>query len=414
MRGAGGSSVKAEAATTLASRGGALAQVDSSYRWTILALAWFALLICFMDRLAWGNVALEAGHALGMRMTALGAFVTAFYIGYVVSNAVFGFQTDLTGPRMMLGAGLVVLGVFTFAFSFTPLFLAGAAIQLLMGLASGVDYSAGVKLITAWFAKTQRGSAFGIYMTATSLAVVVTNSTVPLLAERWSWTGAYKVLGGLTIVAGTVCLVLIRNTPPAENGIVPSRPDFSLLLKKPDLLLVAVAGFGAMWGTWGFAFWANALMVKGRGLTAAEAAGIMVLFGVGAVVAKPLIGLLSDWLGGRRRILTLACLGGFGPALLAFGWGGTARAFHNLAPVLGVFAFAYSPLLGAIVAEVAGVELAASATGLTNALWQIGSVTVPVVVGALFQATESFHVAFAALAAGPVMAAIVMAFVRAH
>jgi sugar phosphate permease len=378
-----------------------------------LALVWFALLICFVDRLAWGNVELEAGHALAMRTTALGAFVTAFYIGYVISNAAFGFLTDLTGPRIMLGAGLIVLGTFTFAFSFTPSFVVGAGIQLLMGLASGVDYSAGVKLITAWFAKTQRGSAFGIYLTATSLAVVVTNSTVPLLAGRWSWTGAYKVLGGLTIVAGIVCLVLIGNTPPAKDDASDSsRPDFSLLLKKPDLLLVAVAGFGAMWGTWGFAFWANALMAKGRGLAAAEAASIMVLFGIGAVVAKPLIGLLFDRLGGRRRILTLACLGGFGPALLAFGWSSTARAFHNLAPVLGVFAFAYSPPLGAIVAEVAGAELAASATGLTNALWQIGSVTVPVVVGALFQATGSFRVAFAALAAGPAMAAIVMAFVR--
>ena len=406
--------MKVEATATLTPQGSGSAQARSSYRWVVLALTWFALLICFVDRLAWGNIALDASRALGMRMTALGAFVTAFYIGYVLSNAALGFLTDLTGPRIMLGAGLVALGAFTFTFSFTSSFLVGASIQLLMGLASGVDYSAGVKLITAWFAKTQRGSAFGIYMTATSLAVVVTNSTVPLLAGRWNWTGAYKILGGLTIMAGTLCLVLIGNTPPAKNGgIAPLRPDFSLLLNKPDLLRVAVAGFGAMWGTWGFAFWANALMVKGRGLTAAEAAGIMVLFGVGAVVAKPLIGLLSDWLGGRRRILTLACLGGFGPALLAFGWSGTARSFHNLAPVLGVFAFAYSPLLGAIVAEVAGVELAASATGLTNALWQIGSVTVPVVVGALFQATGSFHVAFAALAAGPAVAAIVMAFVRA-
>jgi sugar phosphate permease len=405
--------VKIQATATLAPQGSGFAQARSSYRWIILALTWFALLICFVDRLAWANVALDATRALGMRMTALGAFVAAFYIGYVLSNATFGFLTDLAGPRIMLGAGLVVLGAFTFAFSFTPSFLVGAAIQLLMGLASGVDYSAGVKLITAWFAKTQRGSAFGIYMTATSLAVVATNSTVPLLAGRWRWMGAYQILGGLTMVAGTVCLVLIGNTPPAENGIAPSRPDFSLLLKKPDLLLVAVAGFGAMWGTWGFAFWANALMVKGRGLTAAEAAGIMVLFGVGAVVAKPLIGLLSDWLGGRRRMLTLACLAGFGPALLGFGWSETAKAFHHLAPVLGVFAFAYSPLLGAIVAEVAGAELTASATGLTNALWQIGSVTVPVVVGALFQATGSFHVAFVALAAGPALAAIVMVFVRA-
>ena len=242
---------------------------------------------------------------------------------------------------------------------------------------------------------------------------MVTNSTVPLLAGRWTWTGAYEILGAVTTVAGLVCLVLIGNSPPTEHSAAQGSPDFSLLLRKPDLMLVAAAGFGAMWGTWGFAFWANALMVKGHGLTVAEAANIMVLFGMGAVVAKPVIGLLSDWFGGRRKILTLICLGGFGPALLAFGWSDTAPAFHFLAPILGVFAFGYSPLMSAVVAEVVGTNLAASATGLTNALWQIGSVIVPVVVGALFQATGSFHIAFAALAAGPAIGAVAMVFVRA-
>jgi sugar phosphate permease len=41
----------------------------------------------------------------------------------------------------------------------------GACIQAIMGLASGVDYAARVKLISAWFGKQQRGSAYGIYMT---------------------------------------------------------------------------------------------------------------------------------------------------------------------------------------------------------------------------------------------------------
>jgi sugar phosphate permease len=377
-------------------------------------LTWLALLICFVDRLAWGNVSLDVGRALNLQMTALGAFVTAFYIGYVLSNAAFGFATDFLGPRIMLGAGLVVLGALTFAFGFMQSFIMGACIQVLMGLASGVDYSAGVKLNTAWFSKHQRGTAFGFYMTATSLAVVVTNSIVPLLARRWSWTGAYAMLGAASVLVGIICLLLIRNAPPVEHrAAAETKPDFSLLFKKPDLILLAAAGFGAMWGTWGFAFWANALMVKGHGLTAAEAAGIMVLFGLGAIVAKPVIGVMSDWFGARRKLLAIICLGGFGPALLGFGWTETSQAFRYMAPVLGVFAFAYSPLMGAIVAEVAGSDLAASATGLTNALWQIGSVVVPVVIGALFQATGSFHVAFAALAVGPAIAAIVMAFVRA-
>ena len=100
-------------------------------------------------------------------------------------------------------------------------------------------------------------------------------------------------------------------------------------------------------------------------------------------------------------------------ALAAFGWSNTVAAFRYLAPLLGVFAFVYGPLMAAMVAEVAGSDLAAAATGLTNAFWQIGSVIVPLVVGAVFGATDSFHAAFATLAIGPGLGAVIMAFVHA-
>jgi hypothetical protein len=51
-----------------------------------------------------------------------------------------------------------------------------------------------------------------------------------------------------------------RDRSRAGHGASPSTPDFSLLLQKPDLVLVAIAGFGVMWGTWGFASWQNALV----------------------------------------------------------------------------------------------------------------------------------------------------------
>jgi nitrate/nitrite transporter NarK len=68
--------------------------------------------------------------------------------------------------------------------------------------------------------------------------------------------------------------------------------------------------------------------------------------------------------------------------------------------------------MGAMVAEAVGLQHAGSATGVTSALWQLGSVIVPVVVGQIFQATSSFYIAFVTLAAGPLLAAFLMGFVR--
>ena len=97
----------------------------SAYRWVILLVTWAAFLLSFIDRLAWGNVAVSVGASLGMSIAALGVFVTAFYVGYVAANAIGGFFTDWLGGRLMLMAALVPLGVFTFLFSFTESVVTG-------------------------------------------------------------------------------------------------------------------------------------------------------------------------------------------------------------------------------------------------------------------------------------------------
>jgi len=98
--------------------------------------------------------------------------------------------------------------------------------------------------------------------------------------------------------------------------------------------------------------------------------------------------------------------------LLVFGALRTDIAFMFTAPLLGVFAFVYSPLMAALIAEAAGRELAGSATGLTNALWQLGSAIVPLAVGAVYDAANSFYAAFITLAVGPLLGTIAMLLVR--
>ncbi len=383
-----------------------------AYRWVILALAWLTFLLSFVDRLAWGNVSISVGQALGMPVAALGIFVTAFYVGYVVANFIGGFGSDWFGPRAMLAGAIIPLGAFTFLFSFTTSVTMGIVLQALMGLAAGADYSACVKLIAAWFGKQSRGFAMGLFLTASSLGVLVTNAIVPTVLQTMSWGAVYQVLGVVTVVIGGVSYVVLRDSPRGAAHTVTAPPDLKALFRNRDLMFLALAGFGAFWGTWGFAFWANALMIRGHGMSPVSAGVIVALVGAGAIAGKPLVGLISDWSGGIRRIPIMVCLVGFSAMLLLFGMLTSEFQLRLAAPVLGVAAFVYSPLMGAMVAEVAGLRRAGAATGVTAALWQLGSVIVPVAVGLVYQATASFDMAFVTLAAGPLLGAICMLFVR--
>ncbi len=75
------------------------------------------------------------------------------------------------------------------------------------------SYVAGVKPITTWFSTRERGRAMGVFMTASSLAVVLTNLIVPLLLADAGWQGVYHWLGLVTACLGIVALIVVRDGP---------------------------------------------------------------------------------------------------------------------------------------------------------------------------------------------------------
>jgi sugar phosphate permease len=383
------------------------------YRWVILFVCTLSFFMSFVDRLAWSNLSLTVGEALNLPLSTLGVFTTSFYIGYVLFNALGGLLSDRVGAKAILILSVNGLGILTFIFGFTQSMGAGLVTMFLMGLTAGADYACCIKLIVAWFEKSSRGKAIGLFMIASSLAVTITNLAIPPLAQLIGWQAVYQLLGASTLGVGILSFFLIRETP--DNDPAPATKTTLAavlpLLRDRNLVFLTLAGFGAFWGTWGFAFWSSTLLIKHEGMSAVEAGFIVSLTGMAAIVGKPVIGYLSD-LTGNPRLLAIGTLLLFAFMLLLFGNLHGRTAFIIAAPILGIGAFVYSPLLGVMVAEVAGPHRAGSATGFTAAIWQLGSALVPIAVGGVFQATQSFNAAFITLAIGPVLGALALCFVR--
>jgi nitrate/nitrite transporter NarK len=344
----------------------------------------------------------------------LGAFVTAFYTGYVVANIIGGMLTDLLGGRAMMTLALLPLGVFTFAFGETTSLTMGIAIQLAMGLAAGADYSAGMKIIPAWFTR-DRGRAMGLYTTATSLAVVLANAIVPSLSAQLGWSSAFRILGGITFAWGIVSLLFLRNRPgderaPARN----SAKEMLGLLRNRNLIFLSIAGCGGLWATVGFGAWGNALMTRQYGISPVVAGSIIASFGIGAVIAKPTLGWISDLPGISRRLMSVLCLLAFAVTLVIFGMCSTTTQFYIVAPVLGAFSYGYLPVLMAQVSDASGKRLAGASAGWTNAIWQMGSAVSPLAVGHVYGGTHSVLLALLTLAVGPIIGLVAMLFVGSH
>jgi sugar phosphate permease len=269
-------------------------------RWAVLFFAWAGLMLSTVCRLAWGTLALTAGESLGLPLAALGVFVTAFYAGYVLSNIVGGIATDRIGGRATLSMSLLGLAVATICFGFTPSFAVGLVLQCLMGLTAGADYAAGVKLVSTWFARSERGRAVGLLMSASSIAVIVTNAVLPGLAAQLGWRHTYHALGACALLLAAVTVMSVRNRAAQTSTDTPHKPRTRTLFTR-NFVLLALAGCGAFWGTLGFASWAISLMVKGHHLSTVQAGFVVAIAGAAGLLSKPSIGWLSDWLAGGAR-----------------------------------------------------------------------------------------------------------------
>jgi nitrate/nitrite transporter NarK len=289
-------------------------------------------------------------------------------------------------------------------------------VQALVGLFAGADYSAGIRLITSWFKPGELGLPMGIFTTATSLGTAIANAVVPALIARSGWETSYHLFGVISMVLAVALFFLLRSGPLLDPGASTKggrKLDIGALVRNRNLVLTCLTGFCGFWGLYGFITWANALMIKGHHVAPTTAGLVVVIFAVTALFVKPAVGFVADrFFGGARKMPTVVILGIFGLTLIAFGNLGTPTAFLWVAPLLGAAAYGWTPLVVALVPRLVPGSVTGTASGFANAIWQLGSVCVPVVVGAVYAATGSFNAAFLTLAAGPLVGLLFMLGVR--
>ena len=389
---------------------------DSLYRYTILIIALGVLIFSFSLRLAWGNAGNSVALELHLDPTTMGAFVSAFYAGYIAANAASGFIVDRIGAQKTICIALIPFGAFTALFGRIQGPAEGLILQGLMGLSAGAYFSATTKVLAAWFRISQRGLAFGILGTASSISVIIANAAFPLVIAAFSWRTLYLLLGAAVLILEVACLCLLRNGPEMVASTTTARSTIKAtvqdLLGNRNFVLASLAGLGGIWGTWGFSFWVNSLLTRTYGSTPIETGKVVALFGICGFIGKPIYGFLSDLLGGRRRLLIAGCLAAFAILLFAFGQQSRIESFRAIAPFLGVVAFAYGPLITAMVSELVEKTELGAAAGISNSIIQIGAVVVPVVIELVFQHTGSFSGAVSAMALGPLFGAMCALLVR--
>jgi len=374
------------------------------------------------------NVALPSiRRDLNMSISSLEWVVNAYFLTFAVLMLSGGKLADRYGRRRIFIAGLVVFTLSSLACGLAPngdVLIAARAVQ---GVGAAMMNPATLSIITATFPPRQRGTAMGIWVGVSAVALALGPIIGGLLAEHahWSWIFFINVpIGAFAIVAAQVVIRESKDTSSEQRldlpGLVASGVGLFALTyalieanskgwTSPEILAlfaVSVAGFAAfvLLESYQRAPMLDLSLFRNRTFTGANVTMMLValaMFGVFFYVSlfvqgilgyspvqagasflpmtlciiffAPVAGKLSDrigsrWLMGSGMLLVSLSLGLF--SLLD-----ESSTFWNLFPALLVggagMAMAMTPTTSAAMGSVP-VEKAGVGSGVLNSMRQVG------------------------------------------
>ncbi len=342
-----------------------------------------------------------------MSMAQAGGYISAFFIGYLVTQIPAGVLADRFGVRLLLTGSMVINGSVTVLMSFIQSYDHGFVLRVILGLAAGAVFASCTRALMEWFPAHERGTAFGMLMASPSTGLLLANAVVPPLNSALAWRGTFMTVGLLVAAYGVIVYLLMRvhaSSLPQQSAS--PLAGVSEVLLNPYIILTAFGGFALLWLQTNVATWANAYM-NGLGFDLATASQVVMLYSVGGILGPLVSGLISDRYP-KRATIVMAALLFVAPAAILFSLQTSFASLALAAFAMGFIGFLANPQQVVLISEFAGKDLAATANGIGNFATQLASVAGPFTVGLMVDLTGSFSASWWVIAAGPLVGALLM------
>lgn len=379
------------------------------YGWVIVAAGVLTLFACLgLARFAFGMLLPSMRAGLGLAYDQMGLISTGNFAGYLVSVAITPWLLRRSGPRVLISAGLLLIGLCMFGIGRSQTLGQVAALYALVGLGSGFANIPVMVLVAHWFRRSLRGRAAGLMTMGNGAAIVASGLVIPWLNARLGaqgWRTGWLLLAAVTLVVAGIAARVLRNDP-AELGLEPAGalqplPETALAAAEPPhpgRLLVQLGllylVFGVTYMVYG-TFIVTTMVVE-YGFAEAKAGMFWSWVGLFSLVSGVGFGALSDRIG-RKRGLAVVFAIQTAAYLLAGARLGTWALLLSVV-LYGVAAFAIPTIMAAAVSDYLGIARAASAFATVTLFFAVGQVAGPGGAGLLAQACGTFTVSFLACA----------------
>jgi ACS family hexuronate transporter-like MFS transporter len=205
--------------------------VIGHYRWTIVALLFFATTINYIDRQVLGILAPVLQDKIGWTEIQYGYIVTAFQLAYALGLIVFGRIIDYFGTKKGYLVSVIIWSISAMghALAKTPFGFGMARFSL--GLGESGNFPAAIKATAEWFPKKERALATGIFNSGANIGAVFAPLVVPWLTLTFGWQSAFIVTGAIGF-AWVIAWWVFYERPEANKKL--SKAELSYIQSDPQ------------------------------------------------------------------------------------------------------------------------------------------------------------------------------------
>ena len=338
----------------------------------------------------YGVLMTELEKEFGWSRTILSTIGAAGWLAWGILAIPGGYLNDRLGPRIVLGVNGFIFGIGFILFSISNEIWHLLLIFLFfIGVGLSTHDISTLSTIAKWF-DSKRGLMTSIAKIGTAMGQIVMPPLIAILILSFGWRTATFYLG----IAASVGLVLaasIVTAPNTSGRKAASEKPVVEILDKNVFKLLAFCQFCVF-----FAMFTTMTHIAAHGLNVGlsleNSAWLLSIIGFSSIFGRLSIGILADRLGGKTTYIV--CLLPMTIALLTIPFTENILFIYILLFLYGFSHGGHFTIAPFIIAENFGLKNLGAVFGKITFFGAIGSVSGPIVAGAIFDYSQSYYYAF--------------------
>lgn len=283
--------------------------------WLVWGVGVFAYVIAVLHRTSFGVSGLSAADRFSISPSVLSSFVVLQIVVYAGMQIPAGVLLDRYGSRIMIAVGAFIMMSAQLALAFTESLPVAIGARIAVGAGDALTFISVLRLVPQWFPPRQVPLVSQFTGILGQLGQVMSALPFMLLLSGPGWTFAYGSAAAVGLLAFALALTVIRDAPPGADVVaVPAGAkeigrQIKTVWMRPGTRLGFFSHMGTQFSITTFALlWGVPYLKSAQGLDSATVGSLLTLSVISAIVAGPILGILTGRYPMRRSWLVLTIM----------------------------------------------------------------------------------------------------------